>query len=134
MPPPGLPRSPAQIIADVTGWLKYEFDRQDRRVRPELEQVSARRLNRAEYNNTFRDLLGIDILPGDNFSVDTAVFGFDNISDALHISLELLEKYIDAGERSVRKAIFGPPLMKELALLGPVYLQDNLSGVPSISC
>ena len=49
-------------------WLKSEFDRQDRLVRPEAGQVSARRLNRAEYNNTIRDLLGIDIRPADNFS------------------------------------------------------------------
>ena len=74
MPPPGVPRPPAQTITDITGWLKSEFDRQDRLVRPEAGQVSARRLNRAEYNNTIRDLLGVDIRPADNFPADTAAF------------------------------------------------------------
>ena len=125
MPPPGVPRPPAQIITDITAWLKSEFDRQDQMVRPEAGQVSARRLNRAEYNNTIRDLLGVDIRPADNFPADTAAFGFDNISDALRLSPELLEKYIDAAERSVRTAIFGPPLMKPSATHYPAPVRIN---------
>src|ERR1700724_3849866 len=83
MPPPGTPRPPVATTAAVTGWLQSEFDRQDRMVRPDAGHVTARRLNRAEYNNTIRDLLGIDIRPADNFPADTAAYGFDNNSDAL---------------------------------------------------
>jgi hypothetical protein len=125
MPPAAVPRPPAQTIADITDWLKSEFDRQDRLVRPEAGQVSARRLNRAEYNNTVRDLLGVDIRPADNFPADTAAFGFDNISDALRLSSELMEKYIDAAERSVRTAIFGPPPMKPSATHYPAPVRIN---------
>ena len=67
MPPAGLPRPPAETIAAVTRWIDSEFSRQDRAIRPEPGRVSARRLNRAEYNNTIRDLLGVDIRPADNF-------------------------------------------------------------------
>src|SRR5215472_18009168 len=57
MPPPGVPRPSAETIAGVTVWLESEFARQDRLIKPEAGRVSARRLNRAEYNNTVRDLL-----------------------------------------------------------------------------
>jgi Protein of unknown function (DUF1592)/Protein of unknown function (DUF1588)/Protein of unknown function (DUF1587)/Protein of unknown function (DUF1585)/Protein of unknown function (DUF1595) len=127
MPPSGIPRPPAKAIAGVTGWLKSEFDRQDRLVRPEAGRVSARRLNRAEYNNTIRDLLGVDVRPADNFPADTAAFGFDNNSDALHLSPELLEKYLDAAEDSVRTAMFGPPQIKPSVTHypAPVRLNDS---------
>jgi hypothetical protein len=112
MPPPGLPRPPAAEVATVTKWLHGEFARQDRAVRPDAGRVTARRLNRAEYNNTIRDLLGVDIRPADNFPQDESAFGFDNISDALNLSPVLLEKYVDAAERAVRTAIFGPEKLK----------------------
>src|SRR5689334_2829124 len=49
MPPPGMPRPPAETITAVTRWIETEFARQDRLIRPEAGHVSARRLNRAEY-------------------------------------------------------------------------------------
>ena len=83
MPPPGFPKPPATDVAAVTRWLEDEFARQDRAVKPDPGRITARRLNRAEYNNTLRDLLGVDLRPADNFPADEAAFGFDNISDAL---------------------------------------------------
>lgn len=112
MPPPGFPKPPATDVASVTGWLEHEFARQDRAVKPDPGRITARRLNRAEYNNTLRDLLGVDLRPADNFPADEAAFGFDNISDALGLSPVLLEKYVDAAERVVRAALFGPEKMK----------------------
>ena len=41
------------------------------------------RLNRTEYNNTVRDLLGVDFRPADDFPQDDSGYGFDNIADAL---------------------------------------------------
>src|ERR1700681_4691119 len=91
MPPPGTPQPPAVITTAVAGWLQSEFARQDRMVKPDAGHVTARRLNRAEYNNTVRDLLGIDIRPADNFPAETAAYGFDNNGDALILSPALLE-------------------------------------------
>src|ERR1051326_3791262 len=59
MPPPGIPRPAETDIAAVTGFLDAEFARLDRGIKPEAGRVTARRLNRAEYSNTLRDLLGI---------------------------------------------------------------------------
>ena len=112
MPPPGSPRPPASDVAAVTKYLEAEFARQDRAVQPDPGRVTARRLNRAEYNNSMRDLLGVDIRPADSFPADEAAFGFDNISDALILSPVLLEKYVDAAERVVRTAMFGPEKLK----------------------
>ncbi|MGH9722955.1 MAG: DUF1592 domain-containing protein [Bryobacteraceae bacterium] len=127
MPPPGVPRPPPEATAAITRWLESEFARQDRAIKPDAGRVSARRLNRAEYNNTVRDLLGIDIRPADNFPADTAAFGFDNISDALNLSPALLENYVDAAERAVRTALFGPERRKPAAVhySAPVRINDS---------
>ena len=127
MPPPGLPRPAPETITAVTRWLESEFARQDRAIQPEPGRVAAHRLNRAEYNNTIRDLLGIDIRPADNFPADTAAHGFDNISDALNLSPGLLENYVDAAERAVRTALFGPERMKPAAVhySAPVRINDS---------
>jgi Protein of unknown function (DUF1592)/Protein of unknown function (DUF1588)/Protein of unknown function (DUF1587)/Protein of unknown function (DUF1595)/Protein of unknown function (DUF1585)/Planctomycete cytochrome C len=127
MPPPGLPRPAPETITAVTHWLESEFARQDRAIQPEPGRVAAHRLNRAEYNNTIRDLLGIDIRPADNFPADTAAHGFDNISDALNLSPGLLENYVDAAEHAVRTALFGPERMKPAAVhySAPVRINDS---------
>ena len=127
MPPPGVPRPPAEAAARVTRWLEAEFARQDRMVKPQAGRVTARRLNRAEYNNTLRDLIGIDIRPADSFPAETAAFGFDNNSDALNLSPALLESYMDGAERAVRTALFGPDRLKPSVVhySAPVRINDS---------
>jgi hypothetical protein len=67
-------------------------------------RVTLRRLNRAEYDNTIRDLLGVDIQPAEDFPADDVGYGFDNIGDVLAVSPLLFEKYLAAAERIVEKA------------------------------
>lgn len=69
-------------------------------------RVTIRRLNRNEYNNTIRDLLGIDFKPARNFPSDDVGYGFDNIGDVLSLPPLLMEKYLDAAEEISEKAIF----------------------------
>ncbi|HZH97927.1 MAG TPA: DUF1587 domain-containing protein, partial [Fimbriimonadaceae bacterium] len=77
-------------------------------------RVTVRRLNRQEYNNTIRDLLGIDFKPADDFPSDDVGYGFDNIGDVLTVSPLLMEKYLDAAEAIAQKAIIlpGKPLRR----------------------
>jgi len=75
-------------------------------------RVTARRLNRAEYNNTVRDLTGVDLQPADDFPQDDSGYGFDNIGDVLSLSPVLMEKYLAAAEKVARAAVFGPEPMK----------------------
>ena len=67
--------------------------------------VTARRLNRDEYNNTIRDLLGVDFQPAKDFPRDEVGYGFDNIGDVLSLSPVLMERYLDAAEQVAEKAI-----------------------------
>src|SRR6478609_2875080 len=96
----------------VATWLEQEFDRIDRETPPDPGRVTARRLNRSEYNNTVRDLLGVDLHPADDFPQDDAGYGFDNIADVLSLSPVLMEKYVSSAEKVTRTALFGPATMK----------------------
>jgi mono/diheme cytochrome c family protein len=95
----------------VATWIANELARLDRVTPPNPGRVTARRLNRTEYNNTVRDLLGVDIRPADDFPQDDAGYGFDNIADVLSLSPVLMEKYVTAADRVSRQALFGPPAM-----------------------
>jgi len=112
MPPKGAPRpDPAELKA-VIAWIESEFAIADRNVKPDPGRVTARRLNRAEYNNTVRDLLGVDFKPADDFPQDDSGYGFDNIGDVLSLSPVLMEKYLTAAEKIARTAVFGAEQMK----------------------
>jgi mono/diheme cytochrome c family protein len=93
----------------VAKWVEGELDRIDRETPPDPGRVTARRLNRTEYNNTIRDLLGVDPKPADEFPQDDAGYGFDNIADVLSLSPVLMEKYMVSADRVTRLALFGPP-------------------------
>ncbi|MGD8340442.1 MAG: DUF1587 domain-containing protein, partial [Gammaproteobacteria bacterium] len=57
-----------------------------------------RRLNRTEYANAIRDLLGLTINVSDLLPPDDSAFGFDNIGDLLGVSPALLERYLAAAD------------------------------------
>ncbi len=64
-----------------------------------------RRLNRAEYANTIRDLLSIEVDLTDLLPLDTSTNGFDNNAELLHTSSFLLRNYLDAADRVLDEAI-----------------------------
>ncbi len=120
MPPKGAPRPDAAELKAVITWIETEFDRLDRLARPDPGRVTARRLNRAEYNNTVRDLLGVNFRPADDFPQDDSGYGFDNIGDVLSLSSVLMEKYLASAEKIARTAIFGvEPLKPSIVRLRP---------------
>ncbi|MDE3194831.1 MAG: DUF1587 domain-containing protein [Acidobacteriota bacterium] len=125
MPPPGIPKPPAADVSAVTSWLSAEFARQDAAIEPEPGRVFARRLNRSEYDNTIRDLTGIDAHPSDGFPADQAAYGFDDIADALNMNSVLLEKYADAADRVLRTALYGPEKLKPAAQHDPFPVRLN---------
>jgi hypothetical protein len=98
MPPKGLPRPPAERVAAVRAWVEGEYARLDSTAKPNPGRVTARRLNRYEYNNTVLDLLGVDFHPADEFPSDDSGYGFDNIGDVLTVSPALMQKYLRAAE------------------------------------
>lgn len=69
-------------------------------------RVVIRRLNRNEYDNTIRDLLGLkDFSPSDDFPDDDTGYGFDNIGDVLTMSPLLVEKYLAAADAALNRVI-----------------------------
>jgi mono/diheme cytochrome c family protein len=118
MPPPGSPRPAAADVKATSARIEAELERLDKRDAANPGRVTARRLNRAEYNNTVRDLLGVDIRPADDFPQDDSGYGFDNIGDVLSLSSSQMERYVTAAEKIARTALFGPEkLQPTLAFL-----------------
>ncbi|HXU82799.1 MAG TPA: DUF1587 domain-containing protein [Polyangia bacterium] len=70
-------------------------------------RVTLHRLTRREYNNTVRDLLGVDLHPADGFASDPAGFGYDNNSDVQSLSPLQVEQYLTAAEQLVEAATAG---------------------------
>ena len=105
MPPAGAPRPKPETVTAVLAWTTAQIDRVDRARPADPGRVTARRLNRAEYNNTIRDLFGISFRPADDFPLDDSGHGFDNIGDVLSLSPVLLEKYLQAADQVVKAAL-----------------------------
>jgi hypothetical protein len=112
MPPRGIPKPPAEQIDAFVGFVSGEFERADRNVKPDPGRVVAHRLNRNEYSNTIRDLLGVSFHAEDEFPADDSSFGFDNIGAALTISPTLMQKYMQSAEQIASRAVGGDPLPK----------------------
>ena len=71
-------------------------------------RVTVHRLNRVEYDNTVRDLLGTTLQPAKDFPADDRGYGFDNISDVLSLSPLQVELYSRAAEDLAREAMLLP--------------------------
>jgi hypothetical protein len=120
--PPKKKSQPTQAERDaVVAWLQGELSTSVCTDPPNPGRVTMRRLNRAEYNNTVRDLLGVDFHPADNFPDDDVGYGFDNIGDVLSLSPLLLEKYLTAADDVVAKA-FAPEMEVPTARLADAYV------------
>src|SRR5688572_22731204 len=84
MPPDNKPQ-PTQAQRDlVAAWIEAKVFQCDC-DHPDPGRVTLRRLNRTEYNNTIRDLVGVNFHPADDFPADDSGYGFDNIGDSLSI-------------------------------------------------
>ncbi|GAB4464352.1 MAG: DUF1592 domain-containing protein [Armatimonadaceae bacterium] len=107
MPPPGMPAPSDKEREAFVSYVQGAITKADCAVKTP-GRVTLRRLNRAEYNNTVRDLLGVTLKPADEFPSDDVGYGFDNIGDVLSISPLLMEKYLDAAREVSRAAIYAP--------------------------
>jgi mono/diheme cytochrome c family protein len=109
MPPKGKPRPAAEEIEAFAKSVNGIFERADRSGKTDPGRVTVRRLNRAEYNNTIRDLVGVDFNPSEDFPADDVGHGFDNIGDVLSLSPVLMERYLAAAESIVNRVFVPDP-------------------------
>lgn len=92
-----------QVIEQITGYLK------DVSSASSSTSTVMRRLNRFEYVNTLRDLLGIHTEfsdPTTDFPADAVEHGFDNIGEALTLSDYQLQRYLEVAESALETAMF----------------------------
>jgi hypothetical protein len=104
MPPARKPHPREQDLRILADWIKrdvFGINPAD----PDPGRGTIRRLNRAEYRNTVRDLTGYDFKAEEEFPPDDSGYGFDNIGDVLTVSPLLLEKYLQAAESIVAAAV-----------------------------
>jgi hypothetical protein len=110
MPPKDAEKQPDERArAQVVDWIR-EFRRQEAiRNAGDPGTVLARRLSNAEYDNTVRDLTGVDIRPARQFPVDPAnEAGFDNSAETLTMSAPLVKKYLDAARLVAEHLVLAP--------------------------
>jgi len=115
MPPEDVEPLPVAEREKLLAWVDDAINNIDCVTEARPGRVTLRRLNRAEYRNTIRDLVGVDYEPADDFPADDVGYGFDNIGDVLSLPSILMEKYLDAAEAITAEAIvtegFGLPVV-----------------------
>ena len=110
MPPAESEYQPTMEASDVfVAQIEAIFEHADRTAKPDPGRITVRRLNKVEYRNTVRDMLGVDFDPTENFPADDVGHGFDNIGDVLTMSPLLMERYLEAAEAIATRVILVDP-------------------------
>ena len=108
MPPKPMSQPPEDQRLAAIDWLEATLA--DAKTVPDPGRVTLRRLNRAQYGNTIRDLLGVEFDAAKDFPADDVGYGFDNIGDVLSLPPILMEKYMAAAQEIAARAIVVDPL------------------------
>lgn len=110
MPPADGDQPSLKELESFIEHVKAVFEDANRNTKPDPGRVTVRRLNRVEYKNSVRDLLGADFDPTETFPADDVGHGFDNIGDVLTMSPLLMERYLEAAEAiATRVIVVNPP-------------------------
>jgi len=132
MPPAGSRRPDAPTLRAFASGLESRIDlvaaKQIHVEAPELHRV-----NRTEYRNSVRDLLGMDVDVSALLPPDPKTGGFDNMSDALTVTPALMQSYVRAAEKISREAIGdaqAPPTMVQYMVPKVVNQYRHVEGAP----
>jgi mono/diheme cytochrome c family protein len=132
MPPTNMPTPGDEKLAEFRGWLQSSLDRAAN-VQRNPGRYTLHRLNRAEYANAVRDMLGVEVDVTELLPSDGANFGFDNVASGLTMSPLLLERYLTAALRIASYAV-GDTGVAAGASVYPISLEvtqkDHVDGLP----
>ncbi|MCX7283533.1 MAG: DUF1592 domain-containing protein [Novosphingobium sp.] len=103
MPPHSKPQPAMAQRAALVEWLDAGRA-QYLAAHPDPGRSAIRRLNRFEYANAVRDLLGVEADVARDLPPDNSGFGFDNIADVLSVSPTLMERYVTVADKVARQA------------------------------
>ncbi len=124
MPPKSKPRPAPEQQRAAVDWLAALVLGEKAVLREKEGRVVLRRLNRVEYENTLRDLLGVEVRVRELLPEDSSAAGFDNVGAALHSSSFLLARYLDAAAEALDQAIASGPqsaVKKQRVTLADAY-------------
>jgi len=118
--PPKKERQPTpEQRKNMVAFIKKTLDTLDCDRPRDPGRPSIRRLNRTEYDNSIRELTGLDLGLSDGFSPDPTGYGFDTIAEALALSPVLVEQYHDAARRVVEAVAQSAEARRRVFFVGP---------------
>jgi hypothetical protein len=132
MPPPGMPRPAGDTLRMLVETLERTID-QAAASAPNPGRRSFQRLNRAEYQRSIHDLLGLEIDAGAFLPLDTKSDNFDNIADVQLLSPTLLSGYLNAAAEVSRLALGDPaatPAEHTYTLSSYISQMERVEGTP----
>ncbi|MCC9608650.1 DUF1592 domain-containing protein [Blastopirellula sp. JC732] len=116
MPPPDEEQPSEQERLEIANWIDDHLRATACELGPYAGHVTTRRLNRLEYENTIRDLVGPQLGYDESFPTDGGGGeGFNNNGETLFLPPMLMERYVEAAQEILDAAIITPPLRKEFA-------------------
>lgn len=131
MPPPGQDRPSNEEVAKLATWLA---DTLDAAVEGQpAGRVPLRRLNRREYQNAIRDLLGLEIDASNLLPQDDLKGGYDNNATALQVSPAFIDQYLNAARTIAHDAIGDPrpiPIMQTYGNVADMIISLPPRGTP----
>lgn len=104
MPPISQEKPPVDQRDAFVAWLESYLD-QASSTNPPSHRIAMHRLNRKEYVNAIRDLVGLDIDPAAILPEDDSSHGFDNIAEALQVSPSFINQYVSAARSIMAEAV-----------------------------
>jgi hypothetical protein len=132
MPPPGARRPDEAAYLTLIASLTSELDRAAS-LNPSPGRPMLRRMNRAEYANTVRDLLALEIDPAVLLPPDDSAYGFDTIADVLGVSPTLQERYLSAAAKVSAAAVGDAsrgPVSESYRVRQDLSQNQHLEGLP----
>ncbi len=125
MPPADMDQPAGDEREQLAAWIKRAaFHLDPAQIDP--GRVTLRRLNRTEYRNTVRDLMGVDYDTQADFPADGSGYGFDNVADVLTISPLHLEKYVAAAQEIVEQTVpMQPRVVAERRIPGGRFVGEG---------
>jgi hypothetical protein len=133
MPPAGMPRPTPAVLNGFVAHLENTIDKATFAA-PPLRRATLHRLNRAEYGNVIRDLLGVELDMSTLLPPDDEAYGFDNNANVLNVSTSLMERYLAASWRVSSVAVASTkitPSLETFRVRGDLSQDDQVEGLPS---
>jgi hypothetical protein len=133
MPPAGRPRPDQTVHGAFVSAIEAQLDAAGLAHPNPGRTPPFHRLNRAEYKNAIRDLLGLDVAVDSLLPADDSSYGFDNIAGVLKMSPTLMDRYLAAAQKISRLAVGTPPPFPSVdsVRLGDDLQQDeHIEGLP----